>query len=579
MNTKIINLLERHVEKIVLAVAIAGAGFIAWSGMQPTTLPNDPTMTAGSVEDKVTAAVKSLEDARKATLAIPESRLTSALHDYVADYNRIMLHHPLSENLVASTNMPRFGPEQEPLEGVVIIKDDTTKIVSAQVPAPKNVTAMADRASVLPPPADPNQPVPPPTPGAPGGPQPVDKNWVCVSGDIPWGDYVNSFKNLPANQRLPDEQQHNVLAKVDVERRALTPTGWTTWEKVPGTNTSPGGAIPDIDWNSLNDADWISMVSQLDSSFQKVAEPLFYWLAPKDPTTQAPTPILAPNVKALAPPTATPGATVVPGTPPKPGMPPHPVPPGGIAGHPPIPMPVPDDSENPNPTPMQAVPGLTLDVNQLKQSGTVPFWFWDETVQAGQQYQYRVRLVMYNPLYRYPQPQRLVNPDTAKEGTMTSAWVVVTNPVEISGDLAFFIESPMGNGPTDKVQFHVFKWTNGGWYEDQWTREVGQPVSGRIQLVDKTPPSWVEVDTKYTLVDVQSAPGDLIAVLLSPTGELVTHSAQADRSQFNPDRAKKETDRVKAIGKAPVPKPAGTTGTTGTVRPNPRGIPNNPDNQ
>ena len=170
MNAKIITLLEKHVEKIVLAVAVAGAGLIAWYGIQPTTLPSDPTMTASTVEDHVTKAVNDLEAARKATLAIPESRLTSALHDYVGDYNRIMLHHPLSESLVATTTIPRFGPEQEPLEGIVIHVDDTTKIADAQVPAPKNVTAVADRGSVLPPPTDPNQPVAPPAAGTPGGP-------------------------------------------------------------------------------------------------------------------------------------------------------------------------------------------------------------------------------------------------------------------------------------------------------------------------------------------------------------------------------------------------------------------------
>ncbi len=450
---------------------------------------------------------------------------------------------------------------------------------------------MADRGSVLPPPADPSQPVQPPVPGTPGGPQPVDKNWVCVSGDIPWGDYVNSFKNLPADQRLPDEQKHNVLVKIEVERRSLKGDRWSEWQPVPGTNTSPGGPIPDIDWNSLNDADWTSMVSQLDASFQKIAEPLFYWLAPKDPTTQAPTPILAPNAKALAAQTAAPAAPsggpsvpVVPGgpgaVPPRPGMRPGVRMDGEgniISGNRPT-APAVNSDDSGNAAPMQAVPGVALDVNQLKQSGTVPFWFWDETVQAGQEYQYRAQLVMYNPLYRYPQPERLVNPNTAKDATVASAWVVVSKPVEISGDLAFFIESPMGGGAGDKVTFHVFKWTNGGWYEDQWTRGVGQTVSGTIQLVDKTPPTRVDVDTKYTLVDVQNAPGDLIAVLLSPNGELVTHSAQADSSHNNTDRADKERDRVKAIGKAPPPKQPSPP-PPGPARQIPRGNPNNPDNQ
>ena len=208
-------------------------------------------------------------------------------------------------------------------------------------------------------------------------------------------------------------------------------------------------------------------------------------------------------------------------------------------GRPAVPQPVANPDDSGNPVALQPVPGVNLDVNQLKQSGTVPFWFWDETVVAGQEYQYRTRLVMYNPLYRYPDPKRLVDPKSAVDATVVSAWVVVPKPVDISGDLAFFIESPLGGG-ADKVQFHVFKWTNGGWYEDQWTREVGQPVSGTIQLVDKTPPVRIPVDTKYTLVDVQNTSGDMIAVLLSPTGELVTHSALADSSHANADRAQKE---------------------------------------
>src|SRR5690349_6940445 len=135
MNAKIITVLERHVEKIVLAVAVAGAGVIAWYGMQPTTLPNDPTVTAGQVEGKVTEEVQKLEAARKTTEEIPESKLTSALHDYIGDYQRLMMKHPLSESLVSAA-IPRFGPTNMPLTGIHegpsdINQNSASKIASA----------------------------------------------------------------------------------------------------------------------------------------------------------------------------------------------------------------------------------------------------------------------------------------------------------------------------------------------------------------------------------------------------------------------------------------------------------------
>ena len=195
------------------------------------------------VEDQVTEEVRKLEDGGSRRAQIPEAKLTSALHDYVADYKRIMQQHPLAENLVASTNMPRFGPVQMPLGGVQQpggegIPNSGAKIASAKVPAPKNVAVMADRGSVLPPSTDPSQPRSRHQ-GRPGRCSRWTRTGCACRGDIPWGDYVNYFKGLPADQKLPDENQHNVLYKVEVERRARTATGWTTWAPVPAT--SAGG--------------------------------------------------------------------------------------------------------------------------------------------------------------------------------------------------------------------------------------------------------------------------------------------------------------------------------------------------
>ncbi|HUO08549.1 MAG TPA: hypothetical protein VM008_09645 [Phycisphaerae bacterium] len=561
MNAKIVNLLERHLEKIVLAVAVAGAGFIAYSGMQPTTIP-DPsnpsgTLSATGVEEKVSEAVQKLEDAKERTSKVSERDLTSSLKDYVAEYNNLMLRHPLSEALVA-TDIPRFAPIQASIsaEGGPV---GHLRLALPTVPSPKNVTAVADRGSVVPPPSDLNA-----ASGAPPA-QPLDKNWVCVSGSIPWKDYVDAYNSLSSDQKLAPADQHNVLYRIDVQRRTRTGNGWSDWQEV--TPSAAGGArIPDIDWNTLSDTDWSTTVSQFDASFQRIAEPIFYYLAPKDPT-QPPTPIIPPIIKTAPTTTA-----------PAPGAAPIMPPPGAIPGHPPMPPhgAVPpgfhQDSRNPpvaagtvvpdepvNPVAPQPVPGLTVDVNTLKQQGDVPFWFWDETVDAGHDYQYRTSIIMYNPLFRYPNVQDLKDPGSAKIATVASNWFVVPGTVSVSGDLCFFVENNFGGGGSaQKVPFLIFKWTNGSWCRTNGPANVdlANHVAGQVHIPDSN--RGVPVDTGFTLVDSQiGTGGDITATLLSPSGELITRNSNIDRQ--DPQR-QKLLDLTKPIGKPRVLPTPGTPG-------------------
>ena len=359
--------------------------------------------------------------------------------------------------------------------------------------------------------------------------------------------------------------------------------------------------IPEIDWDTLNETDWIAMVSQLDASFARIAEPIFYYLAPKDPTTQPPTPILSPNAKAIAAQPAaatgapgTSGAISPRGTPGATGGPiAHPggagLPPGARmdgegniipAGRPMTGAPVnPDDSGS---APMQAAAGLSLDVNALKQSGTVPFWFWDETVQAGQEYQYRVRLVMYNPLYRYPDAGRLVEPATAKAGSVAGPWVMVQTPVSIQGDTAFYVDNGFGAGNAQKVPFTIFKWTNGMWCRTSGSQTVDLAghVAGRVHSPDANHPFQADVDTGYTLIDAQVGKGgDVTATLLTPAGDLITRNSMTDS---NDPEHKNLNNLTRPIAKPVAPKPAPQPVPQPQPQPNRvpvRGPSNNPDNQ
>jgi hypothetical protein len=151
--------------------------------------------------------------------------------------------------------------------------------------------------------------------------------------------------------------------------------------------------------------------------------------------------------------------------------------------------------------------------------------------------------------------------------------------VAIQGDTAFFVDNPVGGAANiTKVQFTIFKWTNGMWCRTSGgaTVDLAGHVSGTVHSPDANHPFTTPVDTGYTLVDAQMEKGgDLTATLLSPTGELITRNSMADSS--DPEH-KKLNDQTKPIGKpvAPKPPPQPMPNRQVNERPQPG---NNPDNQ
>ena len=218
----------------MLAVAVAGAGVIAWYGIQPTTLPNDPTVTAGMVEDKVTEEVRKLEDARKQTGADSEAKLTSALHDYVADWRgpRSSIRWRRTwwrrRTCRGSGRCRCRWAVQQP--GAKVFRTRERRLWRVKVPR-EELAVMADRGSVLPPSTDPSQPQPAPGPGAM---QPVDKN--CGVGGHSVGGLCGHYFKACRRPRSCRTKTSTTCCKVESERRARTATGWTTWAPVPATS-------------------------------------------------------------------------------------------------------------------------------------------------------------------------------------------------------------------------------------------------------------------------------------------------------------------------------------------------------
>jgi hypothetical protein len=548
MNVKNLNPLERHVEKIVLAVAAAGALYIGYLALTPITVP-DTTIKPGEVEAQVTEAVNHLQDVRQQTAARKD--LNPRLANYVKEYENLIQREPLKPELVDAA-IPQFVPLQQaigstgPGPGGENLR---MQVVTPTVPPPKDVTAVVNRATIVLGAPTPGTDATPPA-AAPGTPVPAgqtkDLNWVTISGRIPMADFIAEMNDpaLQPTEKLTPTDQRSVLYQIEVQRHARIHGTWTPWAPVAPIKSN--GDPVNINWAAIGDADLPTTVTTLDGLFHKIAEPDFYTLASGQPFLP---PILTqPDVSATKP-----------AVPPPPALTPSAAGRGRGPGAVQPGQPNPDDAA-PAAAATPAAPGMP-DLAQLRALPNIPFWFYDENVAPSQEYQYEVRIVMYNPTYRFS--LGLKDPAMKNQPTLASKWVIIPTPVDVSSDLYFFVDSGLGgtgaSTTNTKVGFRIFKWTNGNWYGTEGTAQPGEPVLGTVRLLDKAN-APVDVDTGYTLVDVlpSGTGSDLTAVLLAPNGELVTRGSKADRVGTNAKRQSLEHDVVKpaVVPVTPKPKPA-----------------------
>ncbi len=525
MNVKNLNPLERHVEKIVLAVAAAGALYIGYLSLQPIYVPNTE-IKAGEVEAQVTTAIEGLKSVRAHTVALKD--LSSQMVDYVQQYQDIMLKQPLPPELTAASAVPPFAPVHQPVGasgGITSSSFGSPKeIVSPTVPSPKNVTAISTLATIIVETDAATPPAVPPAPGTPAAGVTKDANWVTISGEFPMADFIAQMNDpsLRPDQKLSSSVQHTAIYRIEVQRRSRSNGDWSAWESIP----APNQEAFNTDWSKVSDTDLPGVVSTLENALSRITEPPPHTLANGQPAIP---PILQTEVDTSAPP--------------KPAAP-------AVAPKPAVEAP-PAASATP-----AAKPIVLPDPNTLHSMANVPFWVFDEHVTPGSEYQYQVRVVMYNPTYRFP--EGLKDPKMKDQPTIASAWYTVPGtvdvaPTPISSSTKTWATA---SGGSVLVGFWVYKWTSGKWYETEWTVQPGMPISGKVTLKDQGN-KVLEAQTGYSLVDAM--PGtEMRAVLLSPSGELVTRSSLADSPDTNKKRQDLE-DRVKASAPPPPPPPAAPT--------------------
>jgi hypothetical protein len=205
----------------------------------------------------------------------------------------------------------------------------------------------------------------------------------------------------------------------------------------------------------------------------------------------------------------------------------------------------------------------------LGERTSVRFWVIDDGVAPGQEYQYRVRVLMYNPTYRWP--HALQDPKMKEQETIASDWTLVPAPVTVQSSQYFFITggpSGIGGGVPQRINARVFRWKAGIWYMTEVSPLAGMPIIARDMKVGE---AKEDVDTGHTLIDVvpNAAGNDVAAVLMNSKGELITRDARADRQ----DPKMRELINAVQAARPAVTRPAPRTPTTPTTPPPNRNIP------
>lgn len=542
MNTEKINPLEQHVEKIVLAVAAAGALYLGYLAMQPITIEHQGReVRANEIETTLSQQLAAMEATKSQNAQVTP---VVKLDNYLQRYKDLVKNQPLDPKLFAG--VPSFGPANAAVGEPTVGPGDVEKTYRLALPAPAAPEFVAAEVR--------QQPVAAIPPGAAvpavgqGETLPTkDITAVLVQGYLPIGKMRAEMAAIrDPKERLPDDTNMNlrqaVVYRVDVRRRERTSSGWSQWQMVEPAKTS----LPptEYDWGAmLPDDGQPRRLGDIDLEFKQIVLPDWHLDATGQPilpsilTKPVPAEVTR-RMKALqdeetranggTPVTAAPAAVNPVAPRPQPGMTAarraalaevgmDPDIDGGLVA-----------GEIPG-QPGAAAPNMmSADVATLKAQPLVPFAFWDETVEAGKEYQYEVRARYVNPAFNFR--HGLKDERQAKLATLDSAWVPVPGAVTVNADVAFFAMSGAGRGGSS-ASFRLYKLTQGRWYQTSAEVQPGMPVAGTVTLRDKPPPApQVAVDTGWKVVDVTP---DGRVVLINGSGQMMTREVSSDRDDPN----------------------------------------------
>jgi len=245
-----------------------------------------------------------------------------------------------------------------------------------------------------------------------------------------------------------------------------------------------------------------------------------------------------------------------------PGGLPGAIPPGAPGARPVVPVPVPPPVVAPvAPAPVAGAGGPAIGAPTpmpvLIQNPAAQIVFYDPNVESDRDVQYRFRIKIYNPVFKF-NPKLKLNDNAARnEAYLNSDWVEVP-----AGGLAFHTQANqffwLTAGVGGGVDARVFKWAGGHWVDTEDPIAPGSPVGQ-----PKTVPGFIkglDFTTGYVVVDVlpDTPRGDTSVLLLNTaSGMFVTRTLNTDAN----DPQRLEFERRIRPAMAPVPATPGGTPT------------------
>jgi hypothetical protein len=504
MGVSNVNVFEKHVEKIVLGVAAAGALFMGYLATQPITVPAPAGVTSPSggselgpadIEKAISDQLNKLESQQN-SLPQPNPKIPN----YPEKYHQLAVSNPLPDD-VSAVAVAGFGPKN--LQPRMIDIEDGGHDLAWVAPSPVapefvHIEARQDQVAAVP--IDAANPVP-----AGMQVQTRTQNSVIIDGYVPVGKMLlemlqDKYKDIIAQQGV----QRALIYRVSVERQEQTPSGWSEWKAVPSTKAAP--TPTNIPFGTMKDGDLPANMDIVDNEFKQIVIPDFYQdgqgIAITPPIIARPVPVpvaeesrkLQEEIDALKAPNGFRAATPVATAP------------------------------STQPTTMPS------DLVALKSLAVVPFTFWDDTVLPNRTYRYRLEIQLVNPTYGWK--WGLKDPRMKTVPILSTGKITISQPVTVLSDIAFFIRPSISGNVVDG---RVYKQLNGKWYLGEFSAQPGQYISASVQLLNEPGNPRKEVDTGFMLVDAIGDKEKGVKVILKdPSGNLISRDADFN----NPDNAR-----------------------------------------
>ncbi len=114
--------------------------------------------------------------------------------------------------------------------------------------------------------------------------------------------------------------------------------------------------------------------------------------------------------------------------------------------------------------------------------GSIPIWVHDCSVEPGRTYQYRLRVVLFNPLCGSEQAERAVR----RQGWLTGEWSQWSKPVKTLQDRYFFftgVSSAIASKPS-QARLQVYAWERGYWFTQLFYGDEGEAIGGPKDMPD-----------------------------------------------------------------------------------------------